>query len=231
MKYVYRTSGTCSSQIEFEINDGKVSNVVFLGGCNGNLKAISKLVNGLDADKIIDTLSGNTCGFRNTSCADQLAKAIKEAKANSRVLANNNASSVFVNYAFPKNDGSQVVEGTKDAKEVQMLVNQFISQYKQTIQNMINSSKVQENSELKRYVEGMKRKFTADFGRNMKYTRDIKDELTRHIELIEAQGDKGKTDLLSELKEYVQKFNNSNKQIEEKMNRLGIDVKSIRLKK
>ena len=81
MTYEYKTSGTCSSKIEFDINDGKVSNVVFTNGCNGNLKAISKLVNGWDADKISEILAGNTCGFRNTSCADQLAKAVMEAKA------------------------------------------------------------------------------------------------------------------------------------------------------
>ena len=81
MRYSYKTSGTCSQRIDFDINDGKITNVVFTGGCNGNLKAISKLVNGWDAEKISSILSGNTCGFRPTSCADQLAKAVMEAKA------------------------------------------------------------------------------------------------------------------------------------------------------
>ena len=80
MRYSYKTSGTCSSKIEFDINDGKITNVVFTGGCNGNLKAISKLVNGWEAEKISAILKGNTCGFRPTSCADQLAKAVMEAK-------------------------------------------------------------------------------------------------------------------------------------------------------
>lgn len=80
MRYSYRTSGTCSQRIDFDINDGKITNVVFTGGCNGNLKAISKLVNGWDAEKINSILKGNTCGFRPTSCADQLAKAVMEAK-------------------------------------------------------------------------------------------------------------------------------------------------------
>lgn len=79
MTYTYKTKGTCSSQISFEIEDGKVKNVAFTGGCNGNLKAIAKLVEGMDAEKVISLLSGNTCGFKNTSCADQLAAGLKEA--------------------------------------------------------------------------------------------------------------------------------------------------------
>lgn len=81
MKYTYHTRGTCSSEIQFEINDGVLSEVKFTGGCNGNLKAISKLVNGKNAAEIANTLRGNTCGFKSTSCADQLAKAIDEALA------------------------------------------------------------------------------------------------------------------------------------------------------
>ncbi len=81
MHYTYRTSGTCSTKIDFEINDGKITDVVFTSGCNGNLKAIGKLVDGWTADDISEKLSGNTCGFRDTSCADQLAKAVMAAKA------------------------------------------------------------------------------------------------------------------------------------------------------
>ena len=81
MKFTYKTKGTCSQVISFEINDGIIENVVFTGGCNGNLKAISKLVNGKNAREIADLLRGNTCGPRATSCADQLACAIEEALA------------------------------------------------------------------------------------------------------------------------------------------------------
>ncbi len=81
MKFTYNTKGTCSQVIEFEINDGIIENVSFKGGCNGNLKAISKLVEGKDAKEIAETLRGNTCGPRSTSCADQLARAIDEALA------------------------------------------------------------------------------------------------------------------------------------------------------
>jgi len=81
MSYTYKTKGTCSSQIRFDLEDGIVKNVVFTGGCNGNLKAIAKLVEGRNAAEVIETLKGNTCGFKNTSCADQLACALSEALA------------------------------------------------------------------------------------------------------------------------------------------------------
>lgn len=79
MRYVYRTSGVCASQIEFDIEENVISNVVFLGGCNGNLKAISKLVDKMTVEEIEKKLAGNTCGWKNTSCADQLAKAVRKA--------------------------------------------------------------------------------------------------------------------------------------------------------
>lgn len=79
MTYTYKTKGTCASVIKFDLNDGVVSNVSFAGGCNGNLKAISKLVDGMSAEKLISLLKGNTCGFRSTSCADQLATAVEAA--------------------------------------------------------------------------------------------------------------------------------------------------------
>lgn len=79
MKYTYKTSGTCSTLIEFDIDKDVITNVAFTGGCNGNLKAISKLVNGMTVGEIEDKLRGNLCGFRNTSCADQLAIAVRKA--------------------------------------------------------------------------------------------------------------------------------------------------------
>ncbi len=75
MKYTYKTSGTCSTEIEFDMNDGILSNVKFTNGCNGNLKAVASLVEGLPADEVVKRLQGITCGFKNTSCGDQLAKA------------------------------------------------------------------------------------------------------------------------------------------------------------
>ena len=75
--YRYETSGVCSRSITFGIEDGKLYDVMFEGGCNGNLKAIGKLVKGQDAAKIAAMLRGNDCGGRGTSCADQLARAIE----------------------------------------------------------------------------------------------------------------------------------------------------------
>jgi len=79
LRYDYIPRGVCARRISFEIENGIVSNVEFQGGCNGNLKAIAKLVEGKKADEISELLSGNTCGMKNTSCADQLAKALKAA--------------------------------------------------------------------------------------------------------------------------------------------------------
>jgi uncharacterized protein (TIGR03905 family) len=79
MDYSYRTNGVCSVQINFNLNDDVVTDVEFIGGCNGNLKAISKLVNGMTVDQIEGYLKGNTCGYKPTSCADQLAIAVRQA--------------------------------------------------------------------------------------------------------------------------------------------------------
>lgn len=81
MHYFFKPSGVCSNQITFDISeDETVTNVQFVGGCPGNLKAIGILVEGMKADDIISKLEGNTCGFKPTSCADQLTKALIEAK-------------------------------------------------------------------------------------------------------------------------------------------------------
>ena len=79
MDYVYRTQGVCSIEISFHLDGEVVTGVSFLGGCNGNLKAISKLVDGMTVSEIEEKLRGNLCGRRPTSCADQLAIAVREA--------------------------------------------------------------------------------------------------------------------------------------------------------
>ena len=79
--FTYYPQGVCSKQIDFEITDGKLHNVRFVGGCNGNLKAIGRLVEGANATQIAELLRGNDCGGRGTSCADQLSKAIDKALA------------------------------------------------------------------------------------------------------------------------------------------------------
>lgn len=79
MNYTYNCNGTCSRSISFDINDEVITNVKFQGGCNGNLKAISKLVDGMTVSQIESYLKGNTCGPRSTSCADQLAIAVRKA--------------------------------------------------------------------------------------------------------------------------------------------------------
>ena len=82
MQYEYQTNGTCSRSILFDVEDGKVKNVQFVGGCNGNLKGIGSLVEGMDIDEVISKVEGIHCGMKSTSCPDQLAQALKMAKAN-----------------------------------------------------------------------------------------------------------------------------------------------------
>ncbi len=80
MHYTYKTQNTCSTLIDLDIDNGVVTNVKFTGGCNGNLKSIPALVNGMTADEIASKLGGITCGPKSTSCGDQLARAVLAAK-------------------------------------------------------------------------------------------------------------------------------------------------------
>ena len=79
MAFSYKTKGTCSQYINFEINDGVLTNVSFQGGCNGNLKGIARLVEGMKVEEVIARMEGIQCGMKATSCPDQLAQALKEA--------------------------------------------------------------------------------------------------------------------------------------------------------
>lgn len=79
MDYNYKTRGTCAREIKFQLEDGIVKNVSFFGGCNGNLKGIAALVEGKKAEEIIPLIKGIKCGFKPTSCPDQLALALEEA--------------------------------------------------------------------------------------------------------------------------------------------------------
>lgn len=79
MAYVYKTQGTCSSKIEVELDGNIVRNVKFTGGCPGNLLAIPKLVEGMTVEEVENRIAGVRCGMKNTSCGDQLAKAVRAA--------------------------------------------------------------------------------------------------------------------------------------------------------
>lgn len=79
MTYKHRNSGTCSTQVQFDIETGKIHNVTFMGGCNGNLNGLSALLEGMDAMEAVRKLKGLKCGFKSTSCPDQLSQAIEEA--------------------------------------------------------------------------------------------------------------------------------------------------------
>lgn len=81
MKYCYKTQGTCSTMIDLEVEDNKIVDVHFTGGCNGNLQGISALIKGMDIDSVIARVEGIHCGRRSTSCPDQLSKALRLIKA------------------------------------------------------------------------------------------------------------------------------------------------------
>ncbi len=85
MKHVYKPTGVCSSQVEFELDGDIVKNINFRGGCNGNLKAIAALAEGMTVDQITERVQGITCGFKKTSCSDQLAHALMDAAAKEQV--------------------------------------------------------------------------------------------------------------------------------------------------
>ncbi|MCD7905269.1 MAG: TIGR03905 family TSCPD domain-containing protein [Clostridiales bacterium] len=76
----YKTRGVCSTQIHFDVEDNKIYNVKFTGGCNGNTQGVARLAEGMDVDETISRLKGIKCGFRPTSCPDQLARALEEWK-------------------------------------------------------------------------------------------------------------------------------------------------------
>ena len=81
MQYTYKTNGVCSRQLHIEVEDGIVKSVRFEGGCNGNTKGVSALVEGMKVDDVISRLENIRCGFKNTSCPDQLAQALKQIKS------------------------------------------------------------------------------------------------------------------------------------------------------
>ena len=89
IEYDFKPRGVCASAIHVELDDNgaTIVNVSFEGGCNGNLKAVSKLVAGQPVDRVVELLAGNTCGRRSTSCADQLAHALSEASAKAQAKA------------------------------------------------------------------------------------------------------------------------------------------------
>lgn len=80
MTFSYKTAGTCSRRIDIELDGNTVKSISFEGGCSGNLKGISSLVKGMEIDDVIEKLGGITCGFKSTSCPDQLARALAKYK-------------------------------------------------------------------------------------------------------------------------------------------------------
>lgn len=92
----YKTSGVCSRSIDFDVVDNKVTNVHFEGGCSGNTQGVAALIEGMDIDEAIKRMSGIKCGFRPTSCPDQLANALTQYKEQARKNTVSHDSNVFI---------------------------------------------------------------------------------------------------------------------------------------
>ena len=157
---------------------------------------------------------------------------IREAKAVTRVRAINSASaSVLDRYTFQRTDGSVVEQGSVDAKQIQMLVSEHVQKYRQNIESMLKNEIIKNNESLHRYIDGMESKFTSDFGRNMKYTKQVRDELQRYVDEIDKKGKSGDRVLREELMRYITQLNAAEKSLGAKMTGMRIDVSRIALKK
>lgn len=156
---------------------------------------------------------------------------IKEAKASSRARAYNSSTSVMDRYTFPKKDGTVIAAGTPDAKQVQMLVSNYVQQYRQSIESMLKNEIIARNNNLKKYIDGMRSKFTADFGRNLRYTRQVKEELQKYINEIDRQGQLGDKRLKEELLNSIGRIDKAENELERRMTGMNIDISNVKLKK
>ena len=188
-----------------------------------------------DAKVKLNTLKGvyNTAVARKTSYEQAFASTqIKEAKAVTRARAINSASaSVLDRYSFYKTDGSVVSSDSVDGKQVQMLVSEYIQKYRQSIERMLKDEVIKNNEELHKYIDGMESKFTADFGRNMKYTKQVRDELQRYVDEIDKKGKTGDQVLKAQLMDYIRALSTAEKSLGAKMTGMKIDISRIALKK
>ena len=175
----------------------------------------------------------NTAQTRKTSYEQAFASTqIKEAKAVTRARAINSASaSVLDRYTFQRTDGTVVQSGSVDAKQIQMLVSSHIQSYRQSIERMLKDEVIKKNDELRRYIDGMESKFTADFGRNMKYTKQVRDELQRYVDEIDKKGKSGDQLLRTQLMDYIRTLTAAEANLSGKLKGMKIDVSKIALKK
>ena len=122
---VYKTQGTCSREIHFDVENNKLKNVSFVGGCNGNLKGIGLLVEGMDIDEVIKRVEGVSCNGRPTSCPDQLAKALKQYKGSRRNPSSNPLIRPYTIYLIAfihRNRKGSISTMQQDSKESRQLL-------------------------------------------------------------------------------------------------------------
>ena len=156
---------------------------------------------------------------------------IKEAKASSRARAYNSSTSVMDRYTFPKKDGTVIQQGTQDAKQVQMLVTNYVQSYRQNIESMLKNEIIASNNNLRKYIDGMRSKFTADFGRNMRYTREVKAELKKYIAELEKSTKVEDVRLREELIRRIGVIDKAELTLERRMTGMNIDIANVKLRK
>ncbi len=202
------------------------ANIAEIANINRAIKQAQVKLNNLS--RVLDSAKKKKKDFENAFASSQ----IKEAKASNQNLAyNTSKASVVKKYEFPTTSGGKISEGTVEAKQVEMLVSKFIMSYRQTVQSMTKTEIIKQNDELKEYVDSLAKKFSDDFGKNMRDTQKVREELTRRIKLLKESNAKMDRELAGKLDEYLKKFVQSETQLNSKLRGMGIKVSGIKLKK
>lgn len=202
------------------------ANIAEMANINRAIKQAQVKLNNLS--KVLESAKKKKKDFENAFASSQ----IKEAKATNQNLAyNTSKTSVVKKYEFPTTSGGKISEGTVEAKQVEMLVSKFIMSYRQTVQSMTKTEIIKQNDELKEYVDSLAKKFSDDFGKNMRDTQKVREELTRRIKALKESNAKMDRELAGKLDEYLKKFVQSETQLNSKLRGMGVKVSGIKLKK
>lgn len=157
---------------------------------------------------------------------------IKEAKLHTRNLAYNAShSKTLETYEFTRSDGTQVVQGTTDAKQVEMLVSRYVMQYRQSIQSMMKSELIKKSDELRSQIEDVSKKLDDDFGRSLKYSRKIRDQIQAQMERLKTSTKEEDKKLYTKLDEEYRRLYKAEQVLNTRMQQMNIDVSSVRRKK
>lgn len=191
-------------------------------------KAIRQTQNNLTKAKSV------LAGYQNTRAEYERAFAstqIKQAKSTTKNLAYNRShTSVFDKYEFRNSDGNAISKYSTDGKQVEMLVSRYIQNYRQSIESMVKKMVNSEDSAIKSYINKMSKKFSDDFGKNMSFAREVKDELSRKIEELKNSTKRGDRELKETLESNLKLLTQSEQSLERSLRSMGVNISSIRLK-